>query len=79
MKKFIKHNDKYIELIHYKPFDKKEGLGKTEEELLQIGALVDEIVEPENKEGFFAKPFYDKKTNTVYFEYLELPKTYEIH
>ena len=72
MSKLVIHNGKNISLIHHKPYDKKNGLGMPPEELLKMGALIDEIPEPENKEGFFAKPFYDEKTNTVYYEYFKI-------
>lgn len=62
---------------HHKPFDAKDGLGKTEEELLQIGALVDEIPEPEQIEGKEAVLYYNPETNTVYYEYIDREPTTE--
>lgn len=51
-------NRKYIEVegdvvtyIHYMPFDEKNGLGKTEEELLTTGFLVEDVAEPEFIDG----------------------------
>ena len=71
MKKFIRTNGKKIELIHYMPFDKEHGFGKTEQELLQEGHLVDEIPEPENREGYIAKPCWDDINKKIYYEYIE--------
>lgn len=69
MKKFIKHEQNKITLIHYQPFDKKNGLGKTEEELLQEGILVNEIPQPEKREGYYASAFWDNDKKEIYFKY----------
>jgi len=66
-----------VGFIHHKPFDEKDGLRKTEEELLQIGALVDEIPEPEQREGKIPVMYYNPETNTVYYEYENKPLTAE--
>ena len=62
-----------VGFIHHKPFDEKDGLGKTEEELLQIGALVDEIPEPEQKDGKIPVMYYDPENNKIYYEYEDKP------
>ncbi len=38
--KFIMVDEDRVVFIHHMPFDPKDGLGKTEEELLEIGYLV---------------------------------------
>lgn len=62
---------------HYKPFDEKDGMGKTEEELLQIGALVDDIPQPEQIPGKEPILYYNPENNTVYYEYEDKPLTPE--
>ena len=52
-------------------------MGKTEQELLQIGALVDDIPEPEQIEGKMPVLYYNPQTNSVYYEYVERPLTEE--
>ena len=59
--------------VHYIPFDEVYGLGKTEEELLQEGYLVESIPEPEVIEGKAPVMKYDPATNTVYYEYVDIP------
>jgi hypothetical protein len=58
------------------PFDDINGLGKTEEELLQIGYLVDEVPEPEQIEGKSSMMFYTPERG-FWFEYIDIPKTPE--
>lgn len=62
---------------HFCPFDKIHGLGKTEEELLKTGALIDTVPEPEDIEGKMYVLKYDKESNTVYPKYEDIPKTEE--
>lgn len=76
--KFITYNENFeIQLIHNMPFDEINGLGKTEEELLQIGALVDSIpvVEVPNDKNIIYK--YNKVDNTVTYELVDKPLTIE--
>lgn len=63
-----------INLIHYKPFDSKYGLGKTQSQLEQEGILVDSIPEPEQIEGKQAILYYDE-TQELYYQYEDVPKT----
>ncbi len=61
-----------VTFTHYKPFDLKHGLGKTEEELLEEGILVDELpTKPE--------PVVGKKNllyiNPLRWEYVDRPLT----
>jgi hypothetical protein len=80
MKKFIGelrsigNGDYEVGLIHYMPFDKEHGMGKTEEELLQIGVLVDEIPYPTPQEGKGHKLIYNENTGTVRIEYFDIQK-----
>ena len=76
--KFITFNEKFeIQLIHNMPFDEVNGLGKTEEELLQMGALVDSIpvVEVPNDKNIIYK--YNQVDNTVTYELVDKPLTLE--
>ncbi|HEY9746681.1 MAG TPA: hypothetical protein V6C99_10740 [Oculatellaceae cyanobacterium] len=66
-----------VGFIHHMPFDSQHGMGKTEQELLQIGALVDDIPEPEQIEGKVPVLYYNPQTNSVYYEYVERPLTEE--
>ncbi|HGM3508450.1 TPA: hypothetical protein ACKOR7_003042 [Clostridioides difficile] len=73
-----KEGDIYkVSLIHYMPFDEKNGLGKTVEELELNGVLVDKITEAEQKEGFLSVMYVNKKTKEITYEYVEIPLTAE--
>ena len=65
-----------IGLIHYKPFDTKDGLHKTKEELEKNGVLVESLPIPEYIEGKTVKLKYNSKNNTLYYEYMDIG---EIH
>lgn len=72
MKKFIRVADDFeVKFTHYMPFDETHGLGKTKEELLKEGYLVDEVPEPEFRESYIAKRYYDKEKNKIYYEYIK--------
>lgn len=76
--KFITYNDNLdIHLIHNMPFDKVNGLGKTEEELLKLGALVNEIPEIDVPKDKIIKYKYNPSDNTVYYELIDRPLTIE--
>ena len=66
-----------IGFVHYRPFDEKVGMNLPEETLRQMGALVDEIPEPEQREGKIPVMYYNPETNTVYYEYEDRPLTAE--
>lgn len=55
--------------IHNQPFDSKYGLGKTREELLQEGILVESIPEPEQIEG--KSPVLKYNGTEIYYEYID--------
>ena len=58
---FIRTEDNKIVYTHYMPFDETYGLGKTEDELLQDGYLVDAIPDYEGEvpDGKIAELHYD--------------------
>ena len=64
-----------VGFVHNMPFHEQHGMGKTQEELQQIGALVDDIPEPEQIEGKNAVLYYNPETNSVYYEYIDRPLT----
>lgn len=74
---FVKVNatSKEIEFIHYKPFDKKLGMNKTEDELLKIGMLIDSMPVPEQIQG--KVPFLKFNGTDFYYEYEDIPITPE--
>ena len=71
---FVKWNEKNdVTFVHYMPFDEKEGLNKTEEELLEEGVLIESIPNPEQVEGKGSEMKYDPESKSVYYEYFDLP------
>lgn len=78
MEIFVKHNGEIVDLIHYMPFDEEHGFHKTREELLLIGSFVNEIKEPEPREGYRAKPYWDDEKKEVYYKYFEVLNNYQL-
>lgn len=75
---FVKYNDKLeIQFIHNMPFDEFNGLGKTREELLKEGALVEEIPQIEVPSDKLVVYKYRQENNTVYCELIDRPLTLE--
>jgi len=71
---FIRTNsDGKIVFVHYKPFDEKVGLNKTQEELEAEGILVDSIPEENEIEGKIATLYYSVD-NGLYWKYEDEPK-----
>ncbi|QSB48759.1 hypothetical protein [Parageobacillus toebii] len=66
-----------VKFTHYKPFDEKDGLGKTEEELRQTGYLVESIPEQENIPNKVPVLKFDKNSEEFYYEYVDRPLTTE--
>ncbi|WP_415782993.1 hypothetical protein, partial [Bacillus manliponensis] len=60
-----------IELIHSTPFHPELGLGKTKEELEKEGFFVNEILEPEHREGKVAILKCNVTTKTLYYLYVD--------
>lgn len=54
---------------NYMPFDPTFGLGKTEEELRELGALVESIPDAEKIEGKRPIMLYDKVNESIVYEY----------
>ena len=75
--KFIMVDEDRVVFIHHMPFDPKDCLGKTEEELLEIGYLVESIPEAEAKEGKIPKLHYTAEKG-LYYEYVDAPNPYGI-
>ncbi|WP_051824109.1 hypothetical protein [Clostridium sulfidigenes] len=75
----------YVEIVnnevgitHLKPFDAKDGLGKTREELEQTGLVLESEPVPEKIEGKDAILKYNPTTKSLYYEYVDsvpTPKT----
>lgn len=75
---FIKYNSNFeVTYIHYDPFNKQYGLGKTQEELLLEGALVDSIPTPQCPNNKVISYKYNKETNIVYYELVDRELTEE--
>lgn len=73
---YLKLNQNDVESIHYMPFDKEYGLGKTKEELESEGVLMSSIPEPENRQGKSAILKYSQASG-LYYEYADRPLTAE--
>lgn len=71
-KKFLMLDENRITLIHNMPFDPVNGMGKTEVELQQMGVLIDDIPEPELKQGKIPIPCYEQSKG-IYYEYENAP------
>lgn len=70
----IADNNEILEINNF-PFDEVHGLGKTEDELLKEGILVQSIPEPDviaNK-----APVLKYDGSNLYYEYVEIPLTKE--
>lgn len=59
------------------PFDDKNGLGKTKEELEREGILVDSVPKPEQIKGKADILYCNPKTKELWYEYEDIPKTPE--
>ncbi len=67
-----------VGLTHLKPFDEKDGLGKTREELEKTGLVLEAEPVAEKIEGKDAVLKYNAETKSLYFEYVDkvpIPKT----
>lgn len=70
-------SNKQINYMHNIPFDSVNGLGKTEEELLEKGFLIESMPAPERIVGKSALAYYNEETNEVWYEYADIPKSDE--
>ena len=66
-----------IGMIHYSPFHVDYGLGKSVEELLKTGYLVDDIQSPNYKDGQRYELLFNKKENKIFYSYYEEKSTLE--
>lgn len=65
-----------IEVVHYQPFDDKNGYGLSEDELKQTGFLIENIPDPEQKENQTPIAYYTKEKG-VWYEYEDIPNAYK--
>jgi|GEM_PF-1511932 len=72
---FVKESEakSFVNLIHYNPFDSKEGLGKTEKQLRLTGALIESLPTRETQSGKDAMLYYNPRTREVWYEYVDMP------
>ncbi|MDD3121963.1 MAG: hypothetical protein PHC62_00440 [Candidatus Izemoplasmatales bacterium] len=74
METYIRINkSNVVEFINTTPFDPREGLGMSREELDQQGKFVSSIPEPNTPLGQRAIPMYNPDTNSVYYKYETVP------
>lgn len=73
---YIEQKNGTVTLTHYMPFDKTFGLGKTEEELLQTGILVESIPTPVEVTGKSPILRIDGNNN-LFYDYVPRPLTSE--
>lgn len=62
-----------ITYTHSCPFDPVNGMGKSRDELLKDGFLVEDFPEPKLVEGKRAIPYYDIYTKEVTYKYTLIP------
>lgn len=62
-----------VTTIHYAPFDVKHGMGKTEEELLMDGYLIEAIPDATTTENMQAILYYSTEEG-CWYEYIDKPK-----
>ncbi|GKV70295.1 hypothetical protein NCCP2716_27930 [Sporosarcina sp. NCCP-2716] len=74
---YLKHINGKVAFTHFMPFDEKEGLGKSEEELKKEGILVESIPEPEQREGFASILNVNPEDNSLFYTYEEVPMSQE--
>lgn len=62
-----------VTFTHFMPFDEIYGLGKTEQELLERGALVESEPQKEFHSDKQAMLFYNPQVNELFYEYVDIP------
>lgn len=73
---YLKLNGDQVEMTHFMPFDKINGLGKTKEQLEgEGGVFVENVPNPENREGKMAILKYNRSIAKVFYEYIDRPFT----
>lgn len=73
---FLKVKNGVVEYINYVPFDPIRGLGKTEEELLKVGYLVNSIPDPVRAKDKEPVLKHDE-VKGLYYEYVDRPLSKE--
>lgn len=69
----VNKNNK-VEFIHFKPFDKVDGLRKAKEELEKEGVLVENIPTPERIDGKQSTLYCNPVTKELWYEYENISK-----
>jgi hypothetical protein len=67
----------HVDFFHTAAFDEKNGLGRSEEELIEEGYLLESIPQPENHPNMSWVMKYNVSTQEVFYEYMENEKTLE--
>lgn len=71
-------NNKLVETIHYMPFDQENGLGMTEEELINNGYILADLPEEPQLEGrYYPVLKYNDELNELYYDAELAPKSQE--
>ena len=73
--RYVDEDKHSVGMIHYMPFDEENGLGKTEEELLQEGLLIEELPKLENIPNKAPILFCNPQTKEVWYEYVVIPES----
>lgn len=75
---YLKYDSDYrVVYRHNMPFDAKEGLGKTTEQLEKEGVLVDSIPEASKKDGKDSVMYINPTKKEIYYKYEDVPQTEE--
>ena len=75
---YVKSNkDGLVIFLHTRPFDKKEGLGKTREELEQDGVILDCNI-PKVEEGHEYSVLYYNEEKGLHYRYTKEPTIKEL-
>ena len=70
-------NKHRVGLIHNMPLDAQHGLGKTAQELSEIGVLVESLPPAQPPQGHDSILYVDRATGAAWWEYVPLPQTVE--
>lgn len=68
---YIEVNNETVTKVHYMPFHEKHGMGKTEQELLQTGLLVESIPTPDTSDET-KNPILMFDGESFYYEYEDI-------
>jgi len=73
--KAVLENKAMVEFEHYMPLDPVQGMGMTEEELQEMGLLVDALPVQEPIPGKIATLYCNPSTKEFWYEYADTPPT----